>query len=313
MEAKRHIERARLLAGQQHGLIAWRQLLALQIPTRTVKAWAASDRLVRVLPRVYSLDHSRATVERDLFAAILYAGPRAVLSHDTAAWWYGLIDHRTSDLIHVSTPRHVKPLPGLQVHGRRELARAMQRGLPIATHEQTVLDLAGCEELRLVRRALAVLDYRKLLDLDAFDQAMRHGRPGSAALRAALRIHQPRLAYANGRFEEDFLEWCERHRVPLPRVNVDVHGVLVDAYWRKDALVVELDGDPSHSSRAQRRTDKRKELILREHRITVVRYDWDLLHDEPKRVHADLISHLERSLSAGVQDSAPPQTKNAAN
>jgi very-short-patch-repair endonuclease len=87
-----------------------------------------------------------------------------------------------------------------------------------------------------------------------------------------------------------------------------VHGVLVDAYWPTYGLVVELDGLDAHSSAAQLRTDKRNELKLREHGVTVLRYDWPLLHREPRRVHADLMTHLDRLLSAKVQDPAPLPT-----
>lgn len=161
----------------------------------------------------------------------------------------------------------------------------------------------------MLRRALAVLDYRRELDLAALDALTGRGRAGSAPLRRALEIHQPRLAYANGRFEEDFLLWCERFRIPIPRVNAHVHGVLVDAHWPLDAVVVELDGAGNHSTRAQRRVDKRKELKLREHGITVVRYDWDLLHDEPKRIRSDLTRQLPRTLSANRQTAAGSGTK----
>ncbi len=278
--------------------------MTLEVPERTVTAWIQRRVLVRVLPRVYSMDHRQATVERDLCAALLYAGPGAVLSHATAAWWRGLINRHPPGPVEVCTPRQVKSLAGLRVHRRRSMERALHRGLAVTTTPQTVLGLAATQELRLVRRALAVLDYRGELDLDALAWLCGQGRAGSAALRRALMIHQPRLARTNGPLEEDFLFWCERYRVPLPQTNVMVHGVIVDAYWPEDALVVELDGAANHSSRGQRRLDKRKELTLREHGIRVVRYDWDLIHDEPARVHTDLRAQLPRGFLANRQKTA---------
>ncbi len=309
MECETNLGRARALASRQQGLIAWRQLVGLQIPVRTVSSWIARGVLVRVLPRVYSLEHRAATIERDLFAVILYAGPGAMLSHATAAWWCGLIDDRPSRPLEVSTPRHVRSLNGIMVFGRRPVKRTVHRGLPVTTRTQMLLDLAASRELRLVRRALAVLDYRRELEIEALVATCGRGKPGSAALRRALGIHQPRLVYTNGRFEEDFLYWCERYKVPIPLVNVYVFGVLVDAYWPADALVVELDGVPNHSTRGQRRVDKRKELTLREHAIGVVLYDWDLLHDEPERIYSDLIGQLTRTLSADRHKAASQGTE----
>jgi hypothetical protein len=53
---------------------------------------------------------------------------------------------------------------------------------------------------------------------------------------------------------------------------------------------------PTTQGTAQLRRDKRNELTLREHGLTVIRYDWLLLHREPERMYRDLISHLRRTL-----------------
>jgi very-short-patch-repair endonuclease len=297
--------RARALAARQHGVISWAQLAAAGVAASTSKDWIKRGTLVRLVPRVYALGDHVLTVERELFKAVLFAGPGAMLSHTTAAWRYGLLDHRPRNLVQVSTPRHIASVRGIRVFGRRDLTRELHLGLPVTTIPQTLLDLAASSNERVVRRALAQLDYRHRLDVATLEAVCGRRRPGSAALRRALREHQPRLAYANEGLEEDFLVWCERFHVPLPRVNVRVHGVLVDAYWPAHRFVVELDGLDNHSSPAQLRRDKRNELTLREHGLTVVRYDWELLHREPKRVHADLTAHLDRLLSAKVQGAAP--------
>ena len=301
--------RALAVAARQHGVVSWTQLRKVGVPERTIKFWIERGTLVRVVPRVYALGPRTPTLERELFIAILYAGPGAMLSHITAAWWYGLLDHRLRNLVQVSTPRHIASIRGIRVFGRRRgLPRELHRGLPVTPIPETLLDLAATSNERVVRRALAQLDYRRLLDLAALEAVCARHRPGTTALRRALEHHQPRLAYTNEGLEEDFLVWCERFDVPLPRVNIRVHGVLVDAHWPTHGLVVELDGLGAHSSVAQLRTDKRNELKLREHGLTVLRYDWLLLHQAPRRVHADLTSHLDRLMSAKVQDPAPLPT-----
>ncbi|HEY2654853.1 MAG TPA: DUF559 domain-containing protein [Solirubrobacteraceae bacterium] len=123
----------------------------------------------------------------------------------------------------------------------------------------------------------------------------RHGRPGSAGLRQALQAHQPQLAHTNGPFEEAFLEWCERWKVPPPHFNMTVHGVIVDAYWPAAKLVVELDGHDNHSSKAQLRRDKRNDLRLRGEGLTVHRYDWTLLHDQPRQIRDEILLGLRRA------------------
>jgi hypothetical protein len=57
-----------------------------------------------------------------LWAAILYAGPGAVLSHETAAEIDGLIDTRSADIhLTVPGPRRVQKVAGIQIHRSRRL------------------------------------------------------------------------------------------------------------------------------------------------------------------------------------------------
>jgi hypothetical protein len=195
-------------------------------------------------------------------------------------------------MIEVSTPRKKDSLPGIRVHGRRRLERDIHNGIPVTSIPQTILDLAAVADFKLVRKALARLDFRHELDLQALEAVCGPGKPGSKALRRALAIHQPRLAHTNGPLEDDFLAWCERWNVPLPLVNVKLHGILVDAYWPDRGVVVELDGKDNHSSPAQLRRDRANELTLRAHDLIVLRYDWDLVHEQPKAVYNDLMANL---------------------
>ncbi len=108
---------------------------------------------------------------------------------------------------------------------------------------QTLLDLAADPgHYKLLRRALAVLDYRDELDIRAIERICGKGRAGSKALKKALATHQPELAHANGELEEAFLYLCEGFNIPIPRFNRSICGFPVDAYWPEHNLVVEVDG-----------------------------------------------------------------------
>jgi hypothetical protein len=287
-------ERLRRVAERQAGNVSRGQLLALGLARGAIESGLRIGRFVEVLPRVYRLGHRAPSRQGDLWASVLYAGPGAMLSHATAAQWRGLIDYPPK-LIEVSTPRKIDSQPGVRVYGRRRLDRSLSNGIPVTSIPQTALDLAAVADFKLVRKALARLDYHHQLDLAALDAICGHGKPGSAALRRALAIHQPRLARTNSPLEDDFLVWCEQWKVPLPRVNVRVHRVLVDAYWPEHGVVVELDGADNHSSPAQRRRDRANELTLRSHGLVVLRYDWDLVHGQPRIVYDDLMAALKRA------------------
>lgn len=295
MQERRSKERVGRFSTGQGGRISWAQLRHLDVPHSTIDDWLRDGSLTRVLPKVYAVGHVAASYTADLWAAVLYAGPGAMLTHTTGASWRGLIDH-TPRTIEVSTPRNIDSIPGIRVYARRPaLERQVYKGLPVTSIAQMMLDLSATAEFRLVRNALSRLDYLHILDVEALNDVCGRGKLGSKALQEALHTHQPRLAYVNGRLEENFLTWCERQRLPLPDVNVWVHGVLVDAYWAEANLVVELDGGPAHSSRAQIRRDRSNELKLRTHGVRVVRYDWHLVHHEPASVRKD----IEAQLSVG--------------
>jgi Protein of unknown function (DUF559) len=284
-------ERSRALVERQYGRITWAQLVALGVSRATVSQWAAAGRITKVLPHVYVLGPRIDGLEARCWEAVLYAGPGAALSHRSAAHKLGLTKY-ASALIEVSTPHKRRSIDAVvRVYGQRDVTRASDNGVPTTTIPQTLLDLARVDAT-LLPRALATLDFRKQLDVGALEAICGSGRLGSTALRTALLEHQPALAYTNGELEERFLRWCERWKVPLPKFNARLHGVIVDAYWPEQGLVVELDGHANHSSRAQLRRDRARDLKLRSHDLRVVRYDWQLMHQQPEAMHADLMRHL---------------------
>ncbi len=242
----------------------------------------------------------------DLWAAVLHAGPGAMLSHGTAAHWRGLIDYAPR-LIEVSTPRKVHSPPGGRVHARRrDLSREFHRGIPVTTIPITLRDLAATSGPRVVDRALGQLDFQKRLDVDALLMACGSGRRGATRLREAIEAYDPTRKYANGRLEEDFYALCQRRGLPLPRLNTHVHDIKVDAYWPQQGLVVELDGELAHSSAAQRQHDRRNDLTLRGYGLTVLRYDWALVHQQSDEVCLDVLRALGRLVAEhrGTADQA---------
>jgi hypothetical protein len=260
--------------------------------TRAVDA----GRLHRVHPGVYALGHRALSLEGRIRAALLYAGPGAVLSHTTAGWVWGILDHQPSR-IHVTVPRKRRSEPGVRIHRTRFLDKARHRGLPVTGLARTLRDLAWVLPAEQLRRALAEADYRGLLNAHHAYRVLGRGRRGSAALREALAAHMPELAQAYSVLEQEFLLLCERSGIPPPEVNVDVAGMIVDALWRQQQVVVELDGYRAHRGRERMERDRRRELALRAAGLPVLRYTWHQVITEPERVVADLRTALARGRS----------------
>ena len=279
--------KVRRLAERQAGRVSTAQLTALGVESVVIARWVGAGYLAPVLPRVYAVGHRAPSVEADLFAAVLYAGPGAMLSHATALWWHGLLDHRPWPL-QVSTPRRCRSLSGIRVSGRRRCQRIFHKGLPTTRLEQAVLDFAATAPHERLRYVLAVADHRKIFDLAALRAVAGSGRAGSGKLRGALARHEPKLAHTRSPLERLFLPLCERAGVPLPETNVWIAGVRVDAVWRERRLVVELDGRDNHSSWAQIQDDRSKELRVRAAGFDVIRYGTRQLAEEAPAVEAEL-------------------------
>src|SRR5579875_2567445 len=137
----------RRLIALQHGVIARRQALAAGLATDAVEALLESGRWSRLQRGVYATFGGEPWREAVLWAALLRAGPGAVLSHETAAEVTGLADS-PSRPIHVTVPGgrqagRAQCIPGVVVH-RSIRARQTRRPsvLPPQTRiEDTVLDL----------------------------------------------------------------------------------------------------------------------------------------------------------------------------
>ena len=95
--------RAAAVASAQWGVISLRQLRDCGFSKSAVNRWRWEGRLHTVHRGIYALGHPNVPIEARLVAALLHAGPGAVLSHHTAAWWWQLLDP-VPDVIDVSAP-----------------------------------------------------------------------------------------------------------------------------------------------------------------------------------------------------------------
>jgi putative AbiEi antitoxin of type IV toxin-antitoxin system/uncharacterized protein DUF559 len=281
------------LAKRQQGVVSRSQLRLCGLTDNAIDRRVAADRLHRVHRGVYAVGHVALSLRGRLVAALLYAGPRAALSHTTAAWVWELIETEPKR-VHVTSPGRRRSLPGVRVHRSRCFDPSTRRDLPVTTVSRTLLDLAAVLPTARLRRVLAEADYRRLLEPDEIAAILGRGQPGSAALRRALDAHLPRLARTLSVLEERFLGLCETAGLPLPEVNVKVEGLMVDALWPEQRLVVELDGHAAHGSAAAIETDRQRELILRAAGYAVARYTWQQITRQGEEVAAD----LSRALAA---------------
>jgi hypothetical protein len=145
----------RQLSRRQGGVITRRQALATGLPASTVDSWLQRGYWTRLDRGIYATSGGPPSREALLWAALLRAGPGAVLSHETAAELLGLLP-RPAPVIHVTVPARRNPdragtMPRVVVHrsdragppgaspGRRGTGRG--RRLPHTGIDDTVIDL----------------------------------------------------------------------------------------------------------------------------------------------------------------------------
>jgi very-short-patch-repair endonuclease len=137
-------EDCRQLIELQRGVLARWQAQEVGLDWSTIKWQLDSGRWVPLQRGVYATFTGEPSWEAVCWAAVLRAGPEAVLSHQTAAELDGLTGAR-SPVIHVSVPlsKHVRSIPGLRLHRSARLADARHpsRTPPRTRIEETVLDL----------------------------------------------------------------------------------------------------------------------------------------------------------------------------
>ena len=281
------------LAGRQHGVVARSQLMELGMGRRAIDERLRRGRLHLLHRGVYAAGHRVLSREGRWMAAVLAAGPEAVLSHRSAGVLWGLTPAWRGE-IEVTTPRRVRARRGICVH-RSALAddeSTVVDGIPVTSPFRTLLDLAGGLKMRQLELAWNELEVRGLTDLMPLRELIARypGRRGSANLRALLEGAGSDGVTRN-EFEESFIGLVDKHGQSRPRVNADLkvrdRFFEIDCLWERERLAVELDGG-AHRTRRRFESDRQRDRMLIAEGWRTARVTWRQLRDEPDAVIADL-------------------------
>jgi very-short-patch-repair endonuclease len=273
--------RCRALLASQEGMVANWQLTSAGVSPSTVRNLVRYGRWRRVNRGVYAAFTGTPGRRAQLWAAVLRAGPAAMLSHESAAEVYGLAA-RLGRLIHVTVPatQRVQPTPGIVVHRSRRIEQIRFPGTlpPCTLIDETVLDLV--ERSRDFDDAFSWLS-----------RACQQGltSPGMLRLRMEMRNRlrwRRELSEALGDVQEGVHSTLERryvrgverpHALPRARRQAPVlHGGrrrYLDQLYDDYGLCVELDGQAAHPA------EERWRDISRDNRnatagIQTLRFGW---------------------------------------
>jgi hypothetical protein len=258
---------------------------------------------------VFSGEPGRSSV---LWAAVLRAGPGAVLSHQTAAELAGLTD-KPSSLIHLTAPtdRRPDPIPGVRVHLSSRVAQARHPAAapPRTRVEETVLVLAEAaatldDAYGWVTRALG----RRLTTQERLREAM--DQRGRLRWRRELaETLTPDADGAHSLLEHRYLRDVERrHGLPRGRRQAQVkraarteyRDVLYEGY----GVAVELDGKAAHPG-DRRWPDIRRDNAAAADGVITLRYGWLDVSEHPCLVAAQVAQVLQRRGATGFRGCSP--------
>ena len=279
-----------VLAARQRQVVARSQLLAAGVSPRAIEHRVARGRLHAIHRGVYLAGSAELLPLGRETAALLVCGPNAALSHRTAAAIWRIVTFVPSAIDVLVVGRNPRPRGAVRVHRAQKLDTSELRrrdALVVTSPSRTLIDLAGVVDERTLRRsveeALRLRLVRSGEVLAALERAPR--RHGAPALRAALSANDA-PAMTRSEAERRLLDLLRVAGLPAPATNVRVAGFEVDAVWRAERLIAEVDGFAFHASREAFERDRRRDAALQAAGWRVVRLTWRRLVDEPEAVVA---------------------------
>jgi very-short-patch-repair endonuclease/predicted transcriptional regulator of viral defense system len=290
------------LAARQHGVVARRQLAAIGVTRQMVASRVAGGQLVRVHRGVYAVGHARLRREGWWMAAVLAAGPGALLSHRDAAALHGLRPPGDRGRVEVTTTGRAASTPRIDVHATTVLdARdaASVADIPTTGIARTLVDLAAVASPRELRKALEEAERQRRLDATGIEEVLGRTRGRRGAGHAAMREALARLGAVGARvtkseLEDRFVALFDAHDLPRPATNASVQGMEVDACWPQQRVVVELDGWADHGTRDAFQRDRERGNALELAGWRLLRFTWADVARHPQETAATVRGALAR-------------------
>jgi very-short-patch-repair endonuclease len=285
------------LANRQHGVVSRPQLLEIGLGERAIEHRITRGLLHPIHRGVYAVGHGPQTREARWLAAVLAAGPDAVLGFRFGAALWCM--RNTSRLaVEVITPR-VCRRPGIHAHQIALPADevTIERGIPVTTPARTLFDLAAVVTTDQLEHAFNEAEVRRLSSPTSLDALLARypGRRGTQAIRRVLEKHR---LYGETRtrseLERKLISLLDAHRLPRPQVNRFTDDGELDARWPEHGLIVECDGFAAHGTRRAFEDDRARDRALTTAGWRVVRLTWRQLSTDGDTIAAQLQTLLDQ-------------------
>ncbi len=279
--------------------VTWAQDLAARAELRgggidrsTIARRVSRGMWQQPLPGVYCRTTGALTAGQRCRAALLYAGPGAALSHQTAAWLHGFLAEPPDVHVVVAHGRRVRPAGFVVTHqSTRSIEPGIGDALPMVGVARAALDCAlDARSLRFARGILARPVQKGLTTVaDLAVESQDLPKHGSRWVRMAL---EELTIGARSSAEALFVRLLLTSDMPMPELNAWVETgsgrFCVDALWRAERVVVEVDGRPYHFTSEAWEADLRRQNALHAAEFVVVRLTADQLTRDPVSAMTEL-------------------------
>jgi hypothetical protein len=296
----------------QQGILTRVQAIRGGLGPGAIRALQVQGKWQRLHPGVYATFSGPVPREGAFWAAVLRAGPGAVLSYWTAAELDQLIDQPV-ERIHLTIPqsRRVDPIDGVRLHRSERVTAARHPVLapPRTRIEETVLDLAAAamtldDACGWVTRAVGRrLTTPGLLSTAMGQRERLRWRPELAELLSAD------AAGVQSVLEYRYLRDVERpHALPCgtrqARARTGARRIYRDVLYDGYALVVELDGQAAHPVDERQRDTRRDNAAIADG-LATLRYGWLEVRQQPCVVAAEVARALGQRGFRGARPCSP--------
>lgn len=314
----------------QHGIMTTVQLRAGGVSLKAIRHQVESGAWLRVFRNVIAVTNGPLTWEMKLRAALLYGGRGALISHDTAAFEWGM-SRKSDGPIHVTVPRGCSAInqpavlranqarptsvhnleihPGVSMHRSLAIEHiGVDFDPPRTSKPDTAMDLAVAAE---TAKEATVL----------FVDALSAGGVSVSTMRKKIELRRPRryrralldalVMLADG--IQSVLEYRYAMDVEsahgLPRgtrqapVHVGGRTLFEDVEYGAGLLTIRLDGQQFHSARQVRFRDRARDNAAEVDGRARLSYGWDEVAHDPCGVYREVRDVLIRE---GWSDSSFP-------
>jgi very-short-patch-repair endonuclease len=287
-------------AAHQAGVFTRQDALRCGLSKDQIADRLGDGRWVRQLPSIYRFAGTPESEDAMRWAAVLWAGTGALISHLTAATMWDLdgVPHSRKVHLLVGAERRLRSRD-VVVHRSTGLERERRfvDGLPVTRPELTLIHVASLVGEEVLETAFESARARRLVTTRSVtacvERVAANGRHGTAAMRALLAEignEQP----AESVLEVKAARLLRRSALPRPLRQHAIGRQRVDFAWPEKRLVLECDGKLFHANRFQADRSKWSALAAAGWRVIVVTWD-----DVTRRAE-HVLAQLGQALSAAA-------------